>query len=127
MSGTVRIKVIEKRLTWEQAFDYCRVHHTGLLWIKDQEDQNAVQQWLNYTEAVGPFWIGLRQSRVFGFWTWASDRTVSYGNWWSDTTPELPLSNHCGVIDKKGDYKWRDENCLVPLYFLCEEDIVFMN
>lgn len=125
MSGTVRIKVIKQHLTWEQAFDYCKAKHTGLLWIEDLEDQNAVEQWLNYTDVEGPFWIGLRQSRIFGFWIWASDRTVTYSNWRDDTVPELPLSNHCGVIAKNGT--WRDENCLFPLPFLCEEKIVFMN
>lgn len=123
MSGTVRIKVINQSLTWEQAFDYCKAKHTGQLWIKDDNDQKAVKQWLDYTEVDGPFWIGLRQSRVFGFWIW-SDRTVETHNWKNGEQPELALSNHCGVIDKNGT--WSAENCWRPLPFLCEEEIVLM-
>ncbi|XP_044041451.1 secretory phospholipase A2 receptor-like [Siniperca chuatsi] len=124
--GIVRIKVIEQPLTWEQAFDYCKAKHTGLLWIEDEEDQKAVEQWLNHTMVNGSFWIGLRQSRVFGFWIWTSDRTVNYSNWKNGKQPEMPLSNYCGVIEKE-DYRWRDENCWLQLPFLCEEEIVFMN
>ncbi|XP_041820301.1 macrophage mannose receptor 1-like [Chelmon rostratus] len=122
--GFVRIKVIKEKQTWEQAFDYCRTRHTGLLWIEDGKDQQAVEQWLNHTEVPGPFWIGLRQSRVFGFWIWTSDRAVSYSNWKDGKQPELPLSNHCGVITRDA-YTWSDEHCLFPHYFLCEEEISF--
>ncbi|XP_044199228.1 uncharacterized protein LOC122975092 [Thunnus albacares] len=66
--GYVRIQVIDESLTWEQAFDYCEANHTGPLRIEDEEDQTAVMQWLNYTKIDSPFWIGLRQSRAFGFW-----------------------------------------------------------
>ncbi|XP_036977874.1 secretory phospholipase A2 receptor-like [Acanthopagrus latus] len=125
--GHVRIKVIKIESTWEQAFDYCKAKHTRLLWIENVEDQNAVVQWLNHTQADGPLWIGLRQSRVFGFWIWTSDRVVGYSNWKDNTQPELPLSNHCGVIKKSDNYTWSDENCLVPLHFLCEEEIYFMD
>ncbi len=125
MSGHVRIKVIQKNYTFEQANDYCQEHHDGLLWIEDEDDQNAVEQWLNYTYVNNDtFWIGLRQSRVFGFWIW-SDRAVSYSNWENGIKPELPFSNHCGVITK-GNYTWSDEDCLVPHSFLCEEKIIYM-
>ncbi|XP_030296228.1 macrophage mannose receptor 1 [Sparus aurata] len=126
--GHVRIKVIPIESTWEQAFDYCKAKHTRLLWIESVEDQKAVVQWLNYTQGGDRrFWIGLRQSRVFGFWIWANERMVGYSNWKNNTQPELPLSNHCGVITPSDNYTWSDENCLFPLHFLCEEEIYFMN
>lgn len=126
----MRIQVVQQNLTWEQALDYCKEKHTGLLWIEDQKDQEVVEQWLNNTEReyepAGPFWIGLKQSTLFGFWIW-SDRPVSYNNWNNGKIPEMPMSHHCGVIMKiNGIWKWSDENCLNPHYFLCEEEIVFM-
>lgn len=125
ISGKMRIRVINHtHLTWEQAFDYCKAKHTGMLQIEDENDQHAVEQWLNNTNVNGPFWIGLRQSCVFGFWIW-SDRTVTYSNWKNGIEPKLPMSNHCGVINNA--HKWSDENCWRKLPFLCEEKIVFMN
>ncbi|TDG96693.1 hypothetical protein EPR50_G00231820 [Perca flavescens] len=121
--GKTRIRVIADHKTWEQAFDYCKANHAGMLRIEDENDQNAVEQWLNHTDVPGPFWIGLRQSRVFGFWIW-SDRTVTYSKWKNGTEPKLPMSNHCGVINKM---EWSDEHCWRKLPFLCEENIIFMN
>uniref|UniRef100_A0A7N8YHE5 C-type lectin domain-containing protein n=1 Tax=Mastacembelus armatus TaxID=205130 RepID=A0A7N8YHE5_9TELE len=72
-SGTVRIKVIKENLTWEEAYNYCQANHTRLLQIEHKKDQEAVEQWLNSTDVESNlFWIGLRQSRVFGFWIWSN-------------------------------------------------------
>ncbi|KAM6961571.1 C-type lectin 1 [Tautogolabrus adspersus] len=124
-SGTVRIKVIQRKVTWEEAYDYCIEHHSRLLWIRDQNDQKAVEQWLNNTDVEGHFWIGLRQSRVFGFWIWTSDTTVGFSNWKDDKMPKLPMSEHCGVFNKE-DTKWHDFKCSEQLPFLCEEDIIYI-
>lgn len=122
-TGTVRIKVIRENLTWEQAFDYCKANHSRLLQIEDAQDQTAVEQWLNMSAVSDAFWIGLRQSHVFGFWIW-SNKTVAYNKWKNNTIPEMPMSNNCGVINN--NYSWSDENCWHPHYFLCEEDISYM-
>ena len=127
MSGSMRIRVITHiNSTWEEAFDYCKANHTDMLWIEDEDDQKAVEQWLKNTDVGGgPFWIAMRQSRLFGFWIW-SDRTVSWSNWKNGAQPEPTMLNQCGVI-YKDDYKWGGEECGRRLPFLCEEEIVFMN
>lgn len=109
--------------TWEEALEYCTAKHSRLLWIENKEDQDAVEMWLKITNSTGRFWIGLRQSSIFGFWIW-SDRIVHYHNWKNGKQPEMPFSHHCGVIDAR-TYKWSDENCWSKLPFLCEEDIVY--
>ncbi|XP_062300210.1 dromaiocalcin-2-like [Scomber scombrus] len=124
--GYVRIKVINQSLTWEKAFDYCNKYHTGPLRIENEKDQEAVEQWLSNTMDIGidgPFWIGLRQSRLFGFWIW-SNTTAVYSNWKNSAQPELPMSNPCGAIHRNGS--WSDELCLSKLPFLCEEEMIFL-
>ncbi|XP_033471131.2 secretory phospholipase A2 receptor [Epinephelus lanceolatus] len=126
--GNMRIRVVDKNLTWEEAFNYCKANHSGPLWIEDAEDQQAVQKWLNYTYNASNdslLWIGLRQSRVFGFWIW-SDRTVSYSNWKNDTQPQVSVFDRCGAISGT-DYMWKNADCSLQLPFLCEEEIVFMD
>uniref|UniRef100_A0A8C8DRF8 C-type lectin domain-containing protein n=1 Tax=Oryzias sinensis TaxID=183150 RepID=A0A8C8DRF8_9TELE len=118
-SGKVRIKVIQDNSTWDEALTYCEMMHSRLLWIEDESDQNAVSMWLNHSSfdrsTPRSFWIGLRQSVLFGFWIW-SDRMVNWSNWKDEKIPEKSPFNHCGVIDRK-DYTWRNEDCdqkLVP-------------
>ncbi|KAM7378184.1 hypothetical protein PAMA_013196 [Pampus argenteus] len=120
--GNMRIKVINKTRNWEEAFNYCKDKHTGLLWIENAEDQEAVEQRLNFTEVEGPFWIGLRQSQIFRIWIW-SDRPVGFSKW-DNQQPKWPLSNYCGFINKNGT--WGDGDCSHKLHFLCEEEIVLM-
>ncbi|KAK7913602.1 hypothetical protein WMY93_013813 [Mugilogobius chulae] len=103
------------------ALDYCDKHHSGLLQILTDDHQRSVEEWLKTLEYKGNFWVGLRQSRVFGFWIW-KDSLVDSSHWENGMHPEMPLSHQCGVIQAPG-YKWRDHNCLDYLPFICEERI----
>ncbi|KAJ0012455.1 hypothetical protein NQD34_016789 [Periophthalmus magnuspinnatus] len=124
--GDLRIVVVNKtRLTWEQALDYCDKKHSGLLQILTPEHQKSVELWLSNTGYTETFWVGLRQSRVFGFWIW-KDTMVNSSNWANGEQPVMPLSHQCGVIQAPG-YTWRDHNCLHPLPFICQEMIVRLN
>ncbi|KAJ3612263.1 hypothetical protein NHX12_020539 [Muraenolepis orangiensis] len=123
VQGKFRITAPPQRLTWEEAFDYCKENHHGLLFIRGEGEQESLRQWLREHTGPGPFWIGLRQSRLFGFWMWATvDQVADYSNWKDDRPPELPLSHHCGVVAKPS-YKWRAEPCHTKLNFLCVEDM----
>ncbi|XP_047431130.1 uncharacterized protein LOC124999928 [Mugil cephalus] len=120
--GSVRIKVINRTLTWERALEYCKKHHTGLLQIDSEEDQAAVEHWLKHdnTVSAGPLWIGMR-SPFFGFWICKE----TYNNWKNGNQPELPFINNCGAININ-DYTWTDEDCGRELPFICEEEISFL-
>lgn len=122
--GSVRIQIVnETKLTWEQALDYCEDKHSRLLWIQGAEDQEIVKFWLQNLNAKRQrFWIGLRQSSVFGFWIWR-DTMVNWSNWKDGKIPELVMSKHCGVISGD-DFTWSAEDCRLQLPFICEEDIV---
>ncbi|KAJ0056947.1 hypothetical protein NL108_000756 [Boleophthalmus pectinirostris] len=123
-TGDTRIVIVNIPKTWEQALEYCDKHHSGLLQIPTREHQESVEQWFNATEQNGTFWVGLRQSQVFGFWMW-KDTIVSTNNW-ENGMPMLPMSHECGVMVVPG-LKWRDHNCLYPLPFICQENIVWLN
>uniref|UniRef100_A0A3P8TN60 C-type lectin domain-containing protein n=1 Tax=Amphiprion percula TaxID=161767 RepID=A0A3P8TN60_AMPPE len=121
-TGDTRIRVINRTATWEEALDYCEENYISLLWIKDVNDQEAVKQWLEVSGYTGTFWIGLRQSIMFGFWIW-KDSPVLESNWKDDKAPEMPFSNQCGVINAT-DNKWSDENCFNEHPFICAEKIL---
>ncbi|XP_067246914.1 macrophage mannose receptor 1 [Chanodichthys erythropterus] len=120
------IHVSTDEKTWEQALDYCNSHENtaGLLTIQSQSDQTEIERELKKPvhNISGPMWVGLRQSRLFGFWIWINGVTVGpWTNWKGGITPEHLLSHHCGAIEEvNGQYKWTDKDCRSKLRVLCE-------
>ncbi|XP_048012357.1 secretory phospholipase A2 receptor-like [Megalobrama amblycephala] len=120
------IHVSTDEKTWEEALDYCKSNKntTGLLTIQSQSDQTEIDRELKKTvhNISGPMWVGLRQSRLFGFWIWINGVTVGpWTNWKGGSQPEHLLSHHCGAIEEEnGQYKWTDKDCRSKLGVLCE-------
>ncbi|KAJ8373446.1 hypothetical protein SKAU_G00040260 [Synaphobranchus kaupii] len=116
------IHLIQENKTWERALDFCNNHYKGLLRIESYHDQRALEGELKNSTAPGPVWLGLRQSRLFGFWFWPNGLSVAWSNWEGRSQPEQPLSHICGAIATSGPgkFKWSDQNCLSESYFLCE-------
>ncbi|KAJ8373447.1 hypothetical protein SKAU_G00040270 [Synaphobranchus kaupii] len=124
------IHLIQENKTWERALDYCNNHYKGLLRIESRHDQRTLEAELKRvleaelknSTAPGPVWLGLRQSRLFGFWFWPNGLSVAWSNWEGWSQPEQPLSHICGAIATSGPgkFKWSDQNCLSESYFLCE-------
>ncbi|XP_035258129.1 putative C-type lectin domain family 20 member A [Anguilla anguilla] len=116
------IHVIKSTKTWESALDYCNQNYEGFLRIESPQDQRRLEEELHKSNLSGPVWLGLRQSRLFGFWIWANGMNVGWSNWEGGSQPEQPLSHICGAIATSGPgkFKWSDQNCLSKSYFLCE-------
>ncbi|XP_076846207.1 macrophage mannose receptor 1-like isoform X4 [Brachyhypopomus gauderio] len=117
------IHVSEVRMIWEKALDYCQEgNRSGLLRIESDLDQKEVESELRRNKVPGPVWVGLKQSRLFGFWIWSNGMVVgSWTNWKGGRQPELPLSHQCGAIETRDQgYMWMDMNCRNELRVLCE-------
>ncbi|XP_036375587.1 macrophage mannose receptor 1 [Megalops cyprinoides] len=117
----LKIHLINEPKTWEEAQHYCYTHHRSPLIIQSEQDQHAVQQVLQCKNFSGYVWLGLRQSRLFGFWVWADGITVGWSNWEGGSQPEQPLSHICAAMATgEGGFKWSDQNCVSKFSFLCE-------
>nr|XP_055045555.1 C-type lectin lectoxin-Lio2-like [Misgurnus anguillicaudatus] len=109
-------------MSWEEALDYCKSNASGLLHIESQNDQLDTKRELRRQKISGPVWIGLRQSRLFGFWIWADGSFVkSWTNWKGGRQPEHQMSQYCGAMEKvNGVFKWSDRDCRAKFRVLCE-------
>ncbi|KAK3529738.1 hypothetical protein QTP86_001160 [Hemibagrus guttatus] len=107
------IHVSDVALSWEKALDYCQEEKRGgLLQIESEGDQSDVVKELKKKGVKDPVWVGLRQSRLFGFWIWPDGKAVlPYSNWDEGKQPEHQLSQHCGAVVPQKLHKWRDMNC----------------
>ncbi|XP_061085095.1 C-type lectin lectoxin-Lio3 [Conger conger] len=116
------IHVVKEPKTWEGALDHCDREYGGLLRVESPQDQRIVEAALKRSNVSGPVWLGLRQSRLFGFWIWPNGANVEWSNWEGGSQPEKPLSHICGAMATSGPgkFKWSDRDCLSKSYFLCE-------
>uniref|UniRef100_A0A673FSV6 C-type lectin domain-containing protein n=1 Tax=Sinocyclocheilus rhinocerous TaxID=307959 RepID=A0A673FSV6_9TELE len=118
------INVSKDKMSWEEALNYCNSHQktAGLLRIESEGDQTETEQELKRQKISGPVWVGLRQSRLFGFWIWSSGLFVGpWTNWQGGSEPEHETSHYCGALENKnGAFKWSDKDCRLKFRVLCE-------
>ncbi|KAI5618676.1 secretory phospholipase A2 receptor [Silurus asotus] len=109
------IHVSDVAMSWEKALDYCQHgNRAGILNIDSEAEQKELESelWRRRVPA-GPLWVGLLQSRLFGFWFWTSGKAAfPYSKWDEGKAPEYPLSQHCGAVDPQRNFSWKDLNCL---------------
>ncbi|KAF7692898.1 hypothetical protein HF521_010508 [Silurus meridionalis] len=109
------IHVSDVAMSWEKALDYCQHgNRAGILNIDSEAEQKELESELRRRRVpAGSLWVGLVQSRLFGFWFWTSGKAAfPYSKWDEGKAPEHPLSQHCGAVDPQRDFRWRDLNCL---------------
>lgn len=122
-SGTNSIYVkIPEKMNWEEAQRFCRVKHTDLASVRNE---NELQKILSIMHDDYEVWIGLYRSRL---WSDQSNSTFTY---WRPEIQSSPMpepdnglysygqhgAQHCTSVDSTG--KWTDENCLASFPFFC--------
>ncbi|KAI5623598.1 secretory phospholipase A2 receptor, partial [Silurus asotus] len=115
------IHVSDEAMSWEQALDYCQKgNRTGFLTITSGTTQKEVEHELWRRRVSDPVWVGLRKSRLFGFWIWTNKMAVyPYSNWDEGNPPDDLLSQHCGTVNPQKQFKWEDLNCLSEYRAMC--------
>ncbi|XP_026091247.1 macrophage mannose receptor 1 isoform X2 [Carassius auratus] len=117
------IYVSTEKKSWEAALNYCMSYpkKDGLLRIQSEDDQREVERELKRQNITEPVWVGLRKSRLFGFWIWSSGLMVGPWTNWQDGRKDPETSYFCGALEKNnGTYMWSDKDCRLELRFLCE-------
>ncbi|XP_039543846.1 macrophage mannose receptor 1-like [Pimephales promelas] len=96
--------------TWTEAQSYCREHHTDLVSIRNETENQKIQylfrNYYNYN-----IWIGLYKTR-----SWSDQSNSSFSNW---TTGQPDTPGSCTVVSFSDSGKWSDENCNYVFPFFC--------
>ncbi|KAM9454130.1 C-type lectin lectoxin-Lio3-like [Clarias gariepinus] len=114
------LHVSDYPMPWEDVLGYCtEENRTGVLKISSADEQKVVEFELRWRNISEPVWVGLRQSRLLGFWIWVDGTAVyEYSNWYGGKQPEGPLTQHCGAVVPP-NYTWSDRNCKAHYKALC--------
>ncbi|XP_026060747.1 C-type mannose receptor 2-like [Carassius auratus] len=104
--------LVKEKMTWEEALQYCRTHHTDLASITTERQlqltKNKTRE--SQTESV---WTGLRY--LVGQWFWINNEPMGI----QTSLPECPTKPcHCGARNTETD-RWENRDCDEKLNFLC--------
>ncbi|KAI9546284.1 hypothetical protein NQZ68_028700 [Dissostichus eleginoides] len=108
-TGALKSKIlVETAMNWADAHSYCRKHHTDLLSVRNQAENQEVQSMVPEGKLA---WIGLFQDS----WKW-SDGSYSSFRYLSQEQPVLGESPNCAHVY---DRKWNVRSCDTKSMFLC--------
>uniref|UniRef100_A0A8C1IKZ1 Macrophage mannose receptor 1-like n=1 Tax=Cyprinus carpio TaxID=7962 RepID=A0A8C1IKZ1_CYPCA len=104
--------IIYQSKTWTEAQSYCREHHTDLISIRNEVENQKIQYFIrnNYYYYYN-IWIGLYRTR-----SW-SDKSNSSFTYWSTWQPDT--AGTCTAVSFRNSGKWTDENCNYAFPFFC--------
>ncbi|XP_043077469.1 C-type mannose receptor 2-like isoform X2 [Puntigrus tetrazona] len=108
-AGTKYVFIYQYR-TWAEAQSYCREHHTDLISIRNDAENQKIQYLLRNIYYYN-IWIGLYRT-----WSW-SDQSNSSFTYWSTYQPDT--SGSCTTVSFSDSGKWTDENCNYAFPFIC--------
>ncbi|KAI7792075.1 putative lectin C-type domain containing, partial [Triplophysa rosa] len=102
--------------TWRDAQSFCRQHHTDLINVRNQTDNQLIQNIIN--DPQRSVWIGLFRDS----WEW-SDNTDSAFRYWKSGQPDnYGGYEDCTVVGMAVEGKWIDVPCSGSYTFVCHED-----
>ncbi|XP_043077471.1 C-type mannose receptor 2-like isoform X2 [Puntigrus tetrazona] len=109
-NATASYVLIYEYRTWAEAQSYCREHHTDLISIRNDAENQKIQYLLRNIH-YNYIWIGLYRT-----WSW-SDQSNSSFTYWSTYQPDSTES--CTVVSFSDSGKWTSTYCYYAYPFFC--------
>ncbi|XP_074510965.1 macrophage mannose receptor 1-like [Sebastes fasciatus] len=104
---------ITTRLSWPDARDYCREHHTDLPMIENNEENVKVYKAKPYYALI---WIGLYRVA----WSWSDNSNSLFKNWGRGHPNNNEGDEFCTF--ENALHEWDDRSCWRRHTFICHQD-----
>ncbi|XP_028976747.2 macrophage mannose receptor 1-like isoform X2 [Esox lucius] len=123
-NATQTFVLVKERMTWYQAQSYCRVHYTDLAIVRNQTENQAIQNQTQTYYNYNPVWIGLYRDR-----SWSDGSNSSFFNAHSyedsfdpfiqDSLNLFRINESCVAVLYDLNYQYYTNNCIDTLPFVC--------
>ncbi|XP_037614188.1 macrophage mannose receptor 1-like [Sebastes umbrosus] len=111
-----KVILINEKMEWMEALNYCRSNHRDLVSITNPHQQRWVQE--RAKKAVSEYvWLGLRYTCSMDSWFWVNDNLVCYENWASEEKADK--CEMAAAMGKDGPNKWFKRADTSTFNFIC--------
>ncbi|KAG9266251.1 C-type mannose receptor 2-like [Astyanax mexicanus] len=100
-------------MTWTEAQRYCREHHTDLVSVRNEAENQKLRSLYNDFD-YSDVWIGLYRTR-----SWSDNSSSSFSFWKTGQPDNAGVSEYCTAVSFSDSGKWTDENCGQAFPFIC--------
>ncbi|XP_036420725.1 macrophage mannose receptor 1-like isoform X3 [Colossoma macropomum] len=115
--STERYIFINETTIWHDAQSYCREHHTDLVSVRNQTENQQIHNMLKMNTNVDRIWIGLFNDS----WKW-SDQSDSSFRYWMSGPENYGQGQKCAAVLLTEKGQWNNEKCDNQLPFICYEN-----